>query len=103
MHRVLCQFEEIRNMVKNVRITYRRRHSYATKSNRIVPVKTPGGKLVAHYRKKHSHGPKCGDCKQSLKGIKHLASKQYKNIAKSERTVSRAYGGSRCAGCVRQR
>ncbi|RHY96950.1 hypothetical protein DYB37_006032 [Aphanomyces astaci] len=90
-------------MVKNVRITYRRRHSYATKSNRIVPVKTPGGKLVAHYVKKHSHGPKCGDCKQSLKGIKHLASKAYKNIAKSEKTVSRAYGGSRCAGCVRQR
>ncbi|OQR87055.1 ribosomal protein L34 [Achlya hypogyna] len=90
-------------MVKNVRITYRRRHSYATKSNRIVAVKTPGGKLVAHYRKNTSTGPKCGDCKQSLKGIKHLASKAYKNVSKSQRTVSRAYGGSRCAGCVRQR
>ena len=90
-------------MVKNVRITYRRRHSYATKSNRIVATKTPGGKLVAHYRKKSSTGPKCGDCKQALKGIKHLASKAYKNVSKTQRTVSRAYGGSKCAHCVRQR
>lgn len=29
-------------MVKNVRVTYRRRHSYATKSNGIKAVKTPG-------------------------------------------------------------
>jgi ribosomal protein L34E len=29
-------------MVKNVRITYRRRHSYATRSNGIKAVKTPG-------------------------------------------------------------
>jgi large subunit ribosomal protein L34e len=29
-------------MVKNVRVTYRRRHSYATKSNGIKVVKTPG-------------------------------------------------------------
>ncbi|CAI5743280.1 unnamed protein product [Hyaloperonospora brassicae] len=90
-------------MVKNVRITYRRRHSYATKSNSIKPVKTPGGKLVAHYREKRAAGPKCGDCKQSLKGIKHLKPKEYKNVSKPNRTVSRAYGGSRCALCVRQR
>lgn len=35
--------------------------------------------------------------------IKHLRPKQYKNLKKREKTVSRAYGGSRCAGCVRQR
>lgn len=29
-------------MVKNIRVTYRRRHSYNTKSNRIRVVKTPG-------------------------------------------------------------
>ncbi|GAB9472030.1 Ribosomal protein l34 [Globisporangium polare] len=90
-------------MVKNVRVTYRRRHSYATKSNGIKAVKTPGGVLIAQYRKKRAAGPKCGDCKQSLKGIKHLSPKEYKNVSKTHRTVARAYGGSRCAGCVRQR
>ena len=48
-------------------------------------------------------GPKCCDCKCSLPGIKHLSSIEYKNVHKRERTVSRAYGGSRCAQCVRQR
>ncbi|GLE10474.1 hypothetical protein PINS_up022596 [Pythium insidiosum] len=70
-------------MVKNVRVTYRRRHSYATKSNGIRVVKTPGGKLVAQTRKKAAAGPKCGDCKQSLKGIKHLSPKEYKNVSKT--------------------
>ena len=35
--------------------------------------------------------------------IKHLSPKEYKNVSKTHRTVSRAYGGSRCANCVRQR
>ncbi|DAZ99970.1 TPA: hypothetical protein N0F65_008777 [Lagenidium giganteum] len=90
-------------MVKNVRVTYRRRHSYGTRSNGIKVVKTPGGKLVSQTIKKRTAGPKCGDCKQSLKGIKHLSIKGYKRVSKPQRTVSRAYGGSRCAGCVRQR
>ena len=37
------------------------------------------------------------------KKIPALRPKQYKNIAKNKRTVSRAYGGSRCASCVRDR
>ena len=28
-----------------------------------------GGVLVAQYLKKRAAGPKCGDCKQSLKGV----------------------------------
>ena len=34
------------------RLTYRRRHSYATKSNKQRLVKTPGGKLVYQLHKK---------------------------------------------------
>ena len=34
---------------------------------------------------------------------RHLSSFSYKNLHKRERTVSRAYGGSRCAKCVRER
>lgn len=29
-------------MVKDIRITYRKRHSYNTKTNKVRPVKTPG-------------------------------------------------------------
>ncbi|PKU85633.1 60S ribosomal protein L34 [Dendrobium catenatum] len=41
------------------RLTYRKRHSYATKSNQTRVVKTPGGKLVYQYTKKRASGPKC--------------------------------------------
>ncbi|KAJ6946275.1 hypothetical protein NC651_001128 [Populus alba x Populus x berolinensis] len=34
------------------RLTYRKRHSYATKSNQHRVVKTPGGKLVYQTTKK---------------------------------------------------
>ena len=90
-------------MVREIRVTYRRRHSYRTRSNKARTVKTPGGKLAVRYMKKHSNGPKCGDCGGKLSGIPALRPKQYKNCPKRVKTVSRAYGGSRCFACVRNR
>ena len=76
--------------MKDVRVTFSRRHAYATKSNVLKVVKTPGGRLVGAYRSKKRQGPKCGDCGTPLPGIKHLSSFAYKNTHKRERTVSRA-------------
>ena len=56
--------------MKDVRVTFSRRHAYATKSNVLKVVKTPGGRLVGAYRSKKRQGPKCGDCHCSLPGIK---------------------------------
>ena len=36
------------------RVTYKRRASYRTKSNRFIKVKTPGGKLAVQYMKKRT-------------------------------------------------
>eukprot|EP00741_Cyanophora_paradoxa_P002821 tig00000632_g2738.t1 len=85
------------------RLTYRRRHSYRTTSNKVRVVKTPGGVLAYQYVKKIAKGPKCGDCGKSLQGIPHLRPKEYMSISKRQKTVSRAYGGSRCSTCVRDR
>ncbi len=85
------------------RVTRPGRHSYNTKSARIRTILTPGGRHVAQKIKKTTKGPICSDCKCSLPGIKHLKSSAYKNLKKRERTVSRAYGGSACGGCVRMR
>ena len=79
------------------------RHPYATKSNKVKGKRTPGGVLVAQKIVKKSKGPKCSDCGCSLAGIKHLKATSYKNLKHRERTVSRAYGGSACGGCVKQR
>ena len=90
-------------MVKNIRITYRRRCAYRTKSNKMRPVKTPGGKLVGAFVSKRANGPKCGDCGTRLPGIPALRPKEYRSVPKRMRTVSRTYGGSRCANCVKAR
>ncbi|KAH3902765.1 probable 60S ribosomal protein L34-B [Saccharomycodes ludwigii] len=85
------------------RVTYRRRNPYNTKSNQIKVVKTPGGNLRAQHVKKLATRPKCGDCGIALPGVVALRPRQYANVSKTKKTVSRAYGGSRCANCVKER
>jgi large subunit ribosomal protein L34e len=54
---------------------------------------------------KHRRGVICGDagCNKALPGIAHMDKAAFKSAKGREKTVSRAYGGSRCAGCVKQR
>ncbi|KAK7680079.1 60S ribosomal protein L34B [Cerrena zonata] len=85
------------------RVTYRRRNPYNTRSNKIKVVKTPGGKLVAQHLKKQATRPKCGDCGNVLAGISTLRPREYASVSKTHKTVQRAYGGSRCANCVKER
>ena len=58
---------------------------------------------MLHYMGKKGNGPICGDCKGKLSGIPALRPSEYKRISKRQKKVSRAYGGSRCGMCVRQR
>jgi len=104
------------------RVTLRKRQPYNTKSNRRRQVKTPGGKLVYHHLKKPGTAPKCGDCGVALPGVSAqsvhsettadvhidaqvpaLRPRQYATISKRQKTVNRAYGGSRCGDCVKSR
>ncbi|KAG6753304.1 hypothetical protein POTOM_043356 [Populus tomentosa] len=50
------------------RLTYRKRHSYATKSNQHRVVRTPGGKLVYQTTKKRASGPKCPVTGKKIQG-----------------------------------
>ena len=85
------------------RVVYRRQNNFNTKSNKTKVVKTPGGRLTVHVVKKASKGPRCGDCKCKIIGVPALRPFEYKGLAKSQRTVARAYGGSRCMPCTRDR
>ncbi|KAE9968364.1 60S ribosomal protein L34A [Venturia inaequalis] len=85
------------------RLVYRRRQSYNTKSNLVRIVKTPGGKLRYLHIKKKGTAPKCGDCGDKLQGVPALRPREYANISRPKKTVQRAYGGSRCASCVKDR
>ncbi|GMM32906.1 ribosomal 60S subunit protein L34A [Saccharomycopsis crataegensis] len=85
------------------RITFRKRNPYNTRSNQVKVVKTPGGILKAQHVKKTGTIPKCGDTGVPLKGISALRPRQYANVSKTHKTVSRAYGGSRSANAVKER
>lgn len=85
------------------RVTLPTRTPYNTKSNRRRVIKTPGGKLRYHLIGKQASTPKCGDCHTSLPGVQALRPRQYSSVSKTKKTVQRAYGGNRCANCVRTR
>ncbi|CAI7581825.1 hypothetical protein DTO013E5_1389 [Penicillium roqueforti] len=87
----------------NNRLQYRRRNPYNTRSNKVRIIKTPGGELRYLHLKKKGTAPKCGDCGIKLPGIPALRPREYSQISRPKKNVSRAYGGSRCAGCVKDR
>jgi large subunit ribosomal protein L34e len=85
------------------RITLRKRKPYATRSNKIRKVKTPGGVLTVQYLKKRTKAPRCGDTGVRLNGIPVRRPREYARLSKPKKSVSRAYGGALCGGAVRDR
>mmetsp|Transcript_8517 Transcript_8517/g.14617 ORF Transcript_8517/g.14617 Transcript_8517/m.14617 type:complete len:118 (-) Transcript_8517:705-1058(-) len=87
------------------RLTYRRRHSYHTKSNRTRIVKTPGGRLVYQYVKKAASHPKCPISGSVLNGLPQRRPMDLSNkrLSKKNKTVHRAYGGHLSHAVVRER
>ena len=75
------------------RVTYRRRLSYNTKSNRRKIVRTPGGKLVFQYLKKRPNVPKCPMTGIRLKGVKPMRPSEKSRHSLRQKKVYRAYGG----------
>merc|ERR1712225_177868 len=76
---------------------------YNTVSNKVRTIRTPGGEHRLLNTKKKGTNPKCGDCGSKLAGIPALRPREYAQISRPKKTVSRSYGGSRCANCVRDR
>lgn len=74
-------------------MTYTRRHAYHTLSNKAKVVKTPGGKLVAHYHKKSAKGPRCGDCGISLPGVSSNNSNRCRSCKRGHRSSLVRYRG----------
>jgi|UniRef100_A0A7S3FH97 large subunit ribosomal protein L34e len=85
------------------RLQYRRRHAYATKSNKTRVVRTPGGVLRKAYVKKPANGVRCKISGRTLPGISHVRPTLLKNMSRREKTVNRAYGGCLAHDVVRDR
>ena len=78
------------------RVTYKRRASYRTKSNRFKKVKTPGGKLAIQYIRKKTSGTK-------MQGVKVDRPARFSRLHRNNKTVSRPYGGVLSHREVRER
>jgi len=67
---------------------------------RRVKVRIPGGKTVTHYKKRNRNIEKCAICKKPLRGIPRLTNQKFKNLNKTQKTISRMYGGYICHSCL---
>ncbi|XP_043835119.1 60S ribosomal protein L34-like [Dromiciops gliroides] len=87
------------------RLTYCRRMSYNTTSNKIRLSRTPGNRIVYLYTKKVGKAPKsaCSMCPGRLLGVCVVRPKVLMKLSKTKKHVSTAYGGSMCAKCVHDR
>jgi large subunit ribosomal protein L34e len=87
------------------RVTFTRKKSFRTRSNKVKLVRTPGNKLVYHYLHKRVKGatnPKfLGGA--ALPGIKQMRAPEKMKAKHNEKTVSRAYGGVLSHDLVRER
>ena len=87
------------------RVSYRRRTHYATRSNGVKLVRTPGNRLVAQKRTKTAKGPHTPWVlgHKRLAGTKALRHIDSRNASRYRKTVSRPYGGVLSADQVRDR
>lgn len=85
------------------RVQFRRRNPYATKSNQTKIIKTPGAKLHFLHVSKKASKPTCNECGSAILGVVARRPHEYQTVPRSKRTVQRAYGGSLCANCVKNR
>ncbi len=79
------------------------RPSLRSKSLRRVNRRLPGGLSVVRYRGKGTGKARCGSCGKVLHGVASGHSSEVRKSSSSSRRVSRAYGGSLCPSCTRER
>ncbi|KAM9082871.1 large ribosomal subunit protein eL34-like [Megaptera novaeangliae] len=84
------------------RLTYHRRLSYSTASNKTRLSRTPGNRIVYLYTKKAGKAPKSarGVCPGRLRGVHAVRPEVLMRLCKTKKHVSRAYSGSMCVKCV---
>merc|ERR1711862_126561 len=85
------------------RITHRRRHSFATKSNQRKLVRTPGGRFITQHKNSKPTLPVCPLTGQTLNGLPALRAAERSRRSHKNKTVNRAYGGVLSHQAVRER
>jgi len=74
-----------------------------SRKQRKLKKKTPGGKLVIHYKKRKTKKLKCSICKKPLHGIPNLTKSDFDRLPKTQKRPQRPYGGVLCSKCAKKK
>ncbi|NPA86970.1 MAG: 50S ribosomal protein L34e [Candidatus Diapherotrites archaeon] len=68
-----------------------------------VKVRTPGGRVVFHFRREKPGKHVCALCGRPLHGVPHgRRPVEVRKLSKTERRPERIFGGVLCADCARR-
>jgi large subunit ribosomal protein L34e len=67
----------------------------------MVVRKTPGGRIVTHFRRKKVGVARCANCKKPLMGVPRLRPGKLSKLSKTKKRPTRPYGGYLCSSCMR--
>lgn len=75
------------------------------KSGRLRKVfrRTPGSRVVVHYKERKPHNAHCAQCGAALHGVAREKPSKMHNLPKSKKRPTRAYGGNLCSECAKKR
>jgi large subunit ribosomal protein L34e len=72
-----------------------------TRSKKRKLIRTPGNRLVTHYKEEKPGAAKCAICKKPLHGVPRVITSEMRKLPKSQRRPERPYGGHLCSQCTR--
>ena len=75
---------------------------HKSRTYRRIFTKTPSGTVI-HYKKRKPSKAKCAVCKKVLLGVASERKYKMMNMPKSQKRVSRKYGGNLCSKCARKK
>ncbi|PIN80746.1 50S ribosomal protein L34e [Candidatus Woesearchaeota archaeon CG10_big_fil_rev_8_21_14_0_10_30_7] len=75
---------------------------HKSRTYKRVKIRTPGGTVKIHFRKRAPAKAKCGVCKQELHGVPRKRPFQMRALPKTKKRPERPYGGVLCSKCMRQ-
>jgi len=72
-----------------------------SRSKKRRRVRTPGKKLVTHYKRKKPGRARCAVCKKPLHGVPRLNPSKMRKLPKTKKRPERPFGGNLCSKCMR--
>lgn len=74
---------------------------HKSRTLRRIFTKTPGSKVVVHYKKRKPSKAHCAECGKVLPGVASERPVKMARMSKTKKRPERPYGGVLCSRCMR--